>query len=49
MIEFRSRLADGADDYESLLNEYISKLKAAGSEKIMEEVNKQYEEWKKNK
>lgn len=48
MIEFRGRLADGADDYESLLNEYISRLKAAGSDKVMEEVNKQYEEWKKN-
>ena len=47
--EFKDRLANGTEDYESLLNEYISKLKAAGSDKIMEEVNKQYEEWKKNK
>ena len=47
--EFWNRLASGTEDYESVLNEFISKLKAAGSDKIMEEVSKQYEEWKKSK
>ncbi len=46
--EFENRLANGAEDVDTILNEYISKLKAAGSDKILEEVTKQYNEWKAN-
>lgn len=47
--EFKGRLLAGDPNYEATLSEYIAKLKAAGSDKILEEVNRQYEEWKKNK
>lgn len=45
--EFETRLSNGQDDVEKTLAEYKSKLKAAGCDKIMEEANKQYKEWKK--
>ena len=47
--EYETRLANGSEDVDKILPEYISKLKSAGSDKIIEEASKQYTEWKKNK
>lgn len=44
--QFEGRLANGEDDVDALLTEYIEKLRAAGSERIVAEVKKQYNEWK---
>ena len=44
--EFENRLANGTEDVEILLNEYQSKLKAAGAERILAEVQKQYDAWR---
>ena len=36
----------GIMDYEKVLNDYISKMKAAGADKVKEEVQKQIDAWK---
>lgn len=47
--EYETRLANGSEDVDKILPEYIAKLKSAGSEKVIAEAKKQYEEWKKGK
>lgn len=47
--QYAGRLEEGVVDVDKTLAEYKSKLKSAGSDKIMEEVKKQYKEWKKKK
>lgn len=47
--QYGGRLEEGIVDVDKTLAEYKSKLKSAGSDKIMEEVKKQYKEWKKKK
>lgn len=46
--EYEERLANGQEDVDKILAEYISKLKVAGSDKIVNEAKKQYNEWRKN-
>ena len=46
--EYETRLANGSEDVDKILPEYISKLKAAGSERIVNEAKKQYNKWKKS-
>ena len=45
--EYHKNLTYGATDYEQELPKYIEKLQQAGIDKIVEEVQKQYDEWKK--
>lgn len=47
--EFQNVLSMGADNPEEVLSNYIAKLKAAGSDKIVAEVQKQYDEWRNTK
>jgi len=48
--EFHERLGQGDEaNQEEILNQYIDKLKAAGADKIVEEVQKQYDEWRAQK
>lgn len=47
--EFEVVLSMGVDNPEEVLENYIAKLKAAGSDKIVAEVQKQYDEWMANK
>ena len=48
--EFSERLSSAADeDAEATLNQYIEKLRAAGSEKIVAEVQNQYDAWRANR
>ncbi len=46
--EFESSCGEGLEDPETLLPRYIDKLKRAGADKIVEEVQRQYDEWKAN-
>ena len=46
--EFHNILSGGADNPEQVLDEYISKLKAAGVDKLVAEVQRQYDEWRAN-
>ncbi len=43
--EYENVLATGTGDVDKVLAEYTQKLKAAGADKILEEVKKQYAEW----
>lgn len=45
--EFYPALATGSVDPEEYLPKYNEKLKAAGLDKVLEEIQKQYDEWKK--
>lgn len=47
--EFEPILLNGAVDPNNYLPKYIDKLKACGSEKVVEELQKQINEWKANK
>lgn len=44
--EFQEILSNGPDNPEKVLDDYIAKLKAAGSDKIVAEAQKQYDEWR---
>lgn len=44
--EFEVVLSGGVDNPEEVLDNYIAKLKAAGADKIVAEVQKQYDEWR---
>ena len=44
--EFESVLAEGVKNPEEVLDNYIAKLKAAGADKIVAEVQKQYDAWR---
>ncbi len=44
--EFEKILSEGCDNPEKVLNDYIAKLKAAGSDKIVAEAQRQYDEWR---
>ncbi len=46
--EFNRSLTCGDYDPETILPDYIKKLKAAGADKIVAECQKQYDEWRKN-
>lgn len=46
--EYITSLLVGAVDPDTYLPQAIEKLKAAGSERVVEEAQKQYDEWKKN-
>lgn len=46
VAEFHPAMEVGSLDVNKALPEFISKLKAAGSDKLVEEMNKQYDEWK---
>lgn len=45
--EFFEVLVDAPENYEAILEEYKAKLKSAGSDKIVAEAQRQYDEWKK--
>ena len=45
--EYHKMITYGASDYKTELPKYIKKLKQAGIDKIVEEVQKQYDDWKK--
>ncbi len=47
--EYLESLAMGAVDLEKTIPELLSKLKAAGSDKIIEEAQKQIDAWKAEK
>ncbi|MGN0178008.1 MAG: ABC transporter substrate-binding protein [Monoglobaceae bacterium] len=47
--QFNQRCAEGMEDPEELVPMYIDKLKRAGSDKIIQEIQRQYDEWKSNK
>ena len=47
--EFAPSLMVGATDPEEYLPKFLEKLKVAGSEKVIAEMQKQYDEWKTNK
>lgn len=47
MSEYHKNITYGAVDYETELPKYIKKLEQAGINRIVEEVQKQYDEWKK--
>ncbi|MBQ7097404.1 MAG: ABC transporter substrate-binding protein [Clostridia bacterium] len=45
--EFEQQIADGNSDAEELVTKYREKLKLAGAEDIVKEVQRQYDEWAK--
>lgn len=47
--EYKKQVSMGAMDPEPVMKEYTAKLKAAGIDKIVEEVQRQYDEFLKNK
>ena len=47
--EYRKQVIMGSMDPEPIMKEYAAKLKAAGIDKIIEEAQKQYDEFLANK
>ena len=48
--EYKTILNSGAaEDAESLYNEFIEKLIKAGDDKVVAEINRQIEDWRKTK
>ena len=43
--EFEQQIADGVQDPEKLVKKYREKLKLAGAEDIVKEIQRQYDEW----
>ena len=47
--EYSDQLKTGEVSVEKSYDTFMDKMKKAGSDKVLEEVQRQYDEWKKNK